>query len=132
MSVTKYAVTLTGESPLLMHADDLKWRSELDRWLANPEKDYEVHEAAATALGFELFAKAAKVGMSKHVRVRPRFNAWSISGSITVVDETITGDILQLILEMAGTYCGLGDWRPSSPGKPGPWGRFRATTTLLR
>ena len=37
MSVTKYAVTLTGESPLLMHADDLKWRSELDRWLANPE-----------------------------------------------------------------------------------------------
>jgi hypothetical protein len=96
------------------------------------EKDYEAHEAAATALGFELFAKAAKVGMSKHVRVRPRFNAWSISGSITVVDETITGDILQLILEMAGTYCGLGDWRPSSPGKPGPWGRFRATTAVLR
>lgn len=221
--LTKYNVTLTGESPLLMHADDLKWRSELDRWLANPEnkrlskagddrtpawkwlgycyhdgvrlgmpadnlmtllreggarvptgkkgatykrqsqsglivdqmlwplltadgtqvswpalsalideKDYAVHESTVEGLGFELFAKAAKVGMSKHVRVRPRFNAWSVSGSITVVDETITGEILALILEMAGTYCGLGDWRPSSPSKPGPWGRFRATVQVQR
>lgn len=216
-----YRVTLVGESPLLMHADDLKWRSEMERWLANPENkraskagddrtpawkwlgycyhdgvhvgipsdnlmttlreggakvptgkkggtfkrqsqsglvvnellwpitagsglirwsdvaalasvnDFVEHEAAATRLGFELFAKSAKVGASKHVRVRPRFNAWQCAGTITVFDDTISESILQSILDMAGTYCGLGDWRPSSPSKPGPWGRFRAQLERL-
>lgn len=211
-----YQVRVIGESPLLMHADDLQWRGELERWLADPEnkrsskagddrtpawkwlgycyhdaahvgipadnimtglreggakvptgkrgatfkrqsqsglvvnellwplvtprgvvpwgalaplttvKDYAEHEAAARAQGFELFAKGAKVGMSKHIRVRPRFDAWEASGTITAFDETITLDILRLILSVAGMYCGLGDWRPSSPSKPGPWGRFRA------
>lgn len=218
----RYQVTLTGESPLLMHADDLKWRGELERWLSNPENkrvskagddrtpawkwigycyhdgvniglpsdnlmttlreggakvptgkkgatfkrqsqsglvvnellwpivtadgpvkwsdvsalasvsDYAEHEAAAARLGFELFAKAAKVGMSKHIRVRPRFNTWQASGTITVFDDTISAPILSSILEMAGTYCGLGDWRPSSPSKPGPWGRFRADVQVAR
>lgn len=211
-----YHVTLTGESPLLMHADDLKWRGTLDRWLADPEHrkaakagddrtpawkwigycyhdgqvlgipsdnlmtmlreggaqvptgkkggtfkrqsqsglvvnqmlwpiqtpsgtipwgdvaalvnepDYTAHESAVAKMGFELFAKGAKVGASKHIRVRPRFDTWSASGTIAVFDERISGPILASILEMAGMYCGLGDWRPSSPGKPGPWGRFRA------
>lgn len=215
-----YRVTLHGDSPLLLHADDLSWRSQLEKWTADPqnkrmskagddrtpawrwigycyhdpkhvgiaadnlmttlreggakvpvpgkknqtykrqsqsgivvnemlwpiktakglvpwedvsalmeESDYTAHEAAAQALGFELFAKSAKVGMSKHVRVRPRFNQWSASGTVTVVDETITQDVLQMILDMAGVYCGLGDWRPSAPSKPGPWGRFRADIT---
>jgi hypothetical protein len=217
-----YTVTLTGESPLLMHADDLKWRAEVERYLADPqnkptikpgddrtpawkwvgycyhdgkhlgipsdnlmtvlreggakvptgkkggtfkrqsqsglvvnqmmwpivttagfvkwsdvsaltaERDYAAHEAAAASLGFELFAKTAKVGMSKHVRVRPRFNGWSITGTITVLDDSITPNIFQSILDMAGTYCGLGDWRPSSPSKPGPWGRFKAELQVAR
>lgn len=217
-----FAVTLVGESPLLMHADDLGWRAELERWLLVPENkrlsragddrtpawkwigycyhdgasvgipsdnlmttlreggakvptgkkggtfkrqsqsglvvnellwpirtgrggvpwasvaglasetEFAKHEAAAVGLGFELFAKGAKVGMSKHVRVRPRFNTWSASGTITVFDESIDESVLGSILEMAGTYCGLGDWRPSSPGKPGPWGRFRAGIERLK
>ena len=213
-----FRVTLHGISPLLLHADDLSWRGQLERWNANPENkrvskagddrtpawrwigycyhdashvgiaadnlmttlreggakvpvpgkrnqtykrqsqsglvvnellwpimtpkgvvswpkvkqlteqaDYEAHEQAAQDLGFELFAKSAKVGMSKHIRVRPRFNAWSVSGSMTVFDESITTGVLQSILDMAGMYCGLGDWRPSAPSKPGPWGRFSAT-----
>lgn len=215
--IRNYLVTLRGESPLLLHADDLAWRGQLERWTADPENkrtskagddrtpawkwlgycyqdgkhvgmasdnimttlreggakvpvpgkknqtykrqsqsglvvnellwpittsqgevpwsklsgliseaDYAKHETAAQKLGFELFAKPVKVGMSKHVRVRPRFNEWAIQGTITVFDETITTEVLRLILDMAGTYCGLGDWRPSSPSKPGPWGRFRA------
>lgn len=212
-----FRVTLHGESPLLLHADDLSWRAQLERWTANPENkrvskagddrtpawrwlgycyhdathvgiaadnlmttlreggakvpvpgkknqtykrqsqsglvvnellwplittkgavpwselkalieetSYEAHETKAQALGFELFAKSAKIGMSKHIRVRPRFNTWTCSGTITVFDESITADVLQNILDMAGMYCGLGDWRPSAPSKPGPWGRFRA------
>jgi len=212
-----YRVTLIGNSPLLLHADNLTWRGELERWQSDPENkrtskagddrtpawkwvgycyhdgthvgiasdnimttlreggakvpmpgkknqtfkrpsqsglivnewvwpimtpvglvpwptldalkeepNYSAHEAVAIAHGFELFAKSAKVGMSKHIRVRPRFNAWSASGTITVFDESITTEVLVNILDMAGMYCGLGDWRPSAPSKPGPWGRFRA------
>lgn len=207
---------MKGEAPLLMHADDLSWRGELDKWLRDPENkrqskagddrtpawkwlgycyhdgkvlgipsdnlmtalreggakvptgkkgqtykrqsqsgiivdqmlwpietakgavkwdnvaalrdesSYEAHEDAVKHLGFWLFAKGAKVGTSKHIRVRPRFDAWSCRGSVTVVDETISDEVLKLIFDMAGIYCGLGDWRPSSPSKPGPFGRFTA------
>lgn len=212
----RYNIKLTGESPLLMHADDLKWRTTLDNWLKVPENkkeskagddrtpawkwigycyhdgsrvgipsdnlmtvlreggakvptgkkggsykrqsqsgivvnellwpietlkgevdwkamgamvtelDFEKHEAFAVTNGFELFAKPAKVGMSKHIRVRPRFENWTTAGSVTVFDDTITPEVLKLILEMAGAYCGLCDWRPSSPSRPGPFGRFKA------
>jgi hypothetical protein len=219
-TISTYAVTLHGDSPLLLHADDLSWRGQMERWVADPENkrnskagddrtpawrwlgccyhdgkriglpsdnlmtalreggakvpvpgkknltykrqsqsglvvnemlwplqtskgevpwgtiaplvseaNFDKHEETARASGFELFVKPVKVGMSKHVRVRPRFNAWSASGTITVFDESITADVLQSILDMAGTYCGLGDWRPSAPSKPGPWGRFRAEIT---
>ena len=90
--------------------------------IENP--DFDAHVAAATACGFELFVKRAKIGAAKHVRVRPRFDEWAISGSITVFDEMITNDVLTNILTFAGTYAGLGDWRPSSPKSPGPFGKF--------
>jgi len=90
------------------------------------ETDFATHEAAAAAHGFMLFVKRARIGNAKHVRVRPRFDEWSASGTITILDDTITPDILQTILSFAGVYCGVGDWRPSSPKSPGPFGRFRA------
>ena len=210
----RYEVTITGQSPLLMHQDDLEWRGKIDAWLRVAENkknskagddrtpawkwigycyrdahhvgipsdnlmtllreggakvptgkkgatfkrqsqsglivdamlwpltipngvvpwqpildlmtepDYLAHEARALALGFVLFAKGVKVGQSKHIRVRPRFDAWSATGTISVLDDSITEDVLRSILEMGGMYCGLGDWRPSSPSKPGPFGRF--------
>lgn len=216
-----YKVTLTGETPMLMHADDLKWRSELERWLKVPEnkkkskagddrtpawkwigccyhngklvgvpsdnlmttiregaskvstgkkgatfkrqsqsgivvnellwpllapkgtiswveiselvkqEDFSLHEAKATELGFELFSKPVRVGQSKHIRVRPRFDSWSTSGTITVFDDTISEEILVSIFEQAGMYCGLCDWRPSSPSKPGPYGRFTTEIQAL-
>lgn len=89
------------------------------------ELDFNVHEKVAREAGFELFVKRATIGSNKHVRVRPWFEDWSCSGTVTVVDPTITADMLQTILNHAGNFCGLGDWRPSSP-KPGPWGRFTA------
>jgi len=91
------------------------------------EDDFATHEAWAIERGFELFCKRAKIGTAKHVRVRPRFDQWQISGSITVLEPRITKDTLQQILSYAGAYCGLCDWRPSSPKSPGPFGRFEAT-----
>lgn len=89
-------------------------------------KDFSAHKQAAIDHGFELFIKRAKIGSSKHVRVRPRFQTWSICGELAVSDEQITQDILRDILEQAGKYKGLGDWRPSSPKAPGCYGTFIA------
>lgn len=217
----RYKITLTGETPLLMHADNLAWDEKIRRWLTVPENkknsiagddrtpawrwigylyqesgrvvmpadnlmtllreggakcpagkkgltfkrqsqsgiivdqsswpllidgrdiqmaaidacidnpDFGTQEKAAVALGFELFTKRAKIGQSKHVRVRPRFDRWSCSGTMTVLDETITQEVLERIITYAGIYAGLCDWRPSSPSKPGPFGKFSATVKAI-
>lgn len=214
--MNKYEVTITGQTPLLLHNDNLDWADMMDEWRKDPankkaskagddrspawrwigclyhedglivipadnlmtmlreggakvptgnrnqtykaisqsglvvneigwpivgrkgtvpwgdfeslcdEQDFAAHEAKARACGFELFKKRAKIGASKHVRVRPRFDTWSASGSITVLDDRITERVLLDILTQGGLYCGLGDWRPSSPSKPGSYGRFTA------
>lgn len=93
--------------------------------LANTN-DFERHVVAAQASGFSLFVKRAKIGQSKHIRVRPRFDGWSTSGMIQVWDEQLTLPALRDIVRMMGSYKGLGDWRPSSR-TPGPFGRFEGT-----
>jgi hypothetical protein len=90
------------------------------------ENDFEVHQAEVEKLGFTLFIKRARIGQAKHIRVRPRFDKWECSGTISVLDDSINKDTLQTILTYAGVQCGLGDWRPSSPKSPGPFGRFAA------
>lgn len=90
------------------------------------EPDFAKHEAFVRGLGFELFVKRARVGNSKHVRVRPRFNSWAAEGTVTVFDETITQRVLTDIVVHGGMYAGVGDWRPSSPRSPGPFGKFTA------
>jgi hypothetical protein len=85
--------------------------------------DFQKHIAMAHANGFTLFTKRAKIGNSKHIRVRPKFTNWSLKGVLMVIDDQITEGILGSILEYAGRYKGLGDWRPSSP-TPGRFGTF--------
>lgn len=34
---TTYTVTLTGASPLLMHADNRQWAADMEAWTADPE-----------------------------------------------------------------------------------------------
>lgn len=83
------------------------------------------HEALAVELGFVLFKKRARVGMSKHIRVRPRFDNWSLVARAHLVNKQLTKEVLQTIMDEAGRLKGLGDWRPG--GKtPGPFGTFKA------
>ena len=215
MQARTYEVTLTGETPLLMHADNLGWADTMTKWGRDPankkgsvagddrspawrwigslyhdggvvvipsdnlmtvlreggkrcptgkgqatfkaqtqsglvvdqaawpiirpdgttipvseiealtdEPDFSVHEQIVKGLGFSLFVKRARIGQAKHVRVRPRFDQWRAAGTITVFDEQITTDVLRNVLTFAGAYAGLGDWRPSSPKAPGPFGKF--------
>lgn len=81
---------------------------------------------AVRGLDFRLFVKRAKIGMSKHVRVRPRFDQWSITGEFACVTEDFDRQSLELLFSKAGLYAGLGDWRPSSPMAPGAYGKFEA------
>lgn len=97
------------------------------------EPNFEKHREAAKDLGFKLDMRRAKVGASKHVRVRPRFEKWSISGVIRLHPGPIRAikgamdrsdaPTLEDLLNYAGNV-GLGDWRPGSP-HPGAFGMFK-------
>ena len=115
MAIQEAFIPLTGPNGLIKVVD-LKPLLE--------EKLYENHVAAVRNFGFSLFAKRARVGTSKHIRVRPRFDRWAIAGTVEVWDEKLE-KALPKIFQIAGSECGLGDWRPSAP-TPGPFGRFLA------
>lgn len=87
---------------------------------------------AVKAFNFDLLIKRATVGQAKHVRVRARFRSWVISGVVDVIDPLITPAVLAEMFDIAGRKVGLGDWRPSSPKKPGPYGRFRSEIKPLQ
>lgn len=96
------------------------------------DEPFSVHKQEARDLGFELLVKRAKVGSSKHVRVRPRFDAWRVSGTLMVIEPAITREILAQMLDLAGKFAGLCDWRPSSKESPGPFGIFSSELQPLR
>ena len=214
-SLRKYRIEITGTQPLLMHADNIGWADEMDKWKAQKdnkksskagddrspawkwlgclyhdgkhimiptenimrclmeagamvpvpgtarktfksqtqsgimptaigwnlllkgepipyepladlmdERDFGKHEEVAKKMGFELFLKRAKIGKSKHVRVRPCFQQWQAIGELLVTDEQITEAIFNDILDSAGRYKGIGDWRPGG-ATPGSYGMFR-------
>ncbi len=108
--------------PLLVNGNEIPWGALNE---LSDETDFEVHEARAKEFGFSLFPKRASIGLTKNVRVRPRFQNWTSEGTLTVLDDQITTPMLQNILNYAGTYCGICDWRPSSKS-PGQYGMFRA------
>jgi hypothetical protein len=89
-------------------------------------KTFKDHLEQARRLGFELFVKRVKIGKNKHIRVRPRFEKWSASGQLIIVDDLITDKVLQSIFDISGKLRGLGDWRPGAPESPGPFGTFTA------
>lgn len=91
-------------------------------------EEFEKHMEAVERMGFKLFVKRARIGQQKHIRVRPMFISWAVRGIMLVQDEQITDDILREILLCAGTYKGLGDWRPGSK-TPGTFGTFEAIVT---
>jgi len=94
-------------------------------------KEFEKHQERAEALGFALFLKRAKIGSTKHVRVRPRFDVWATRGHLKITNEQITDSVLSAFLERAGADKGLGDWRPGSPKAPGPFGMFQAKVSRV-
>jgi hypothetical protein len=97
--------------------------------------DFNAQLELAEKYGFELLVKRAKVGQAKHVRVRPMFRRWKAVGSLTVIDEELSGlvaPVLDTILAQAGALVGLGDWRPASPKSSGTFGKFAPKITPVK
>lgn len=93
--------------------------------LALYDEPFPEHQRLADSLGFKLFAKRAKVGQAKHVRVRARFSNWAVSGTAHILrGDVLTREMVERIFRIAETK-GLGDWRPSSK-TPGAFGQFKA------
>ncbi len=108
-------------SPLVVNGRTISWEpiEALKR-----EPSFDRHRSAAHSLGFSLFVKRAKIKQSKHIRVRPRFEAWALTFRVNVWDDQLTETVLRDIITYAGQYKGLMDWRPGSK-TPGSFGMFR-------
>jgi len=115
--------------PILVSGREIPWGplSKLDG-----ELDFSVHKKIVEDLSFSLFVKPAKIGQNKHIRVRPRFSNWTVSGTVSVFDEMITEQILKTIFDAAGRYIGLSDWRPKSPKSPGQFGLFTSEVHSIK
>lgn len=72
--------------------------------------------------GSRLFMKRARVGQSKHVRVRLRVDDWVARGLVEVTAPEIAPERLKDLFRLAGNI-GLCDWRPGCK-TPGPFGMF--------
>ena len=109
--------TVNGEQISLKSIDKMKEKNI----------SFDKQADAVRDLGFRLFLKRARIGTAKHIRVRPRFDKWEVSGEIQVLVPEITDEIREQLFEYAGNI-GLCDWRPGCK-TPGPYGMF--TTTWL-
>ena len=56
---------------------------------------------------------------------RPKFDKWSASFEIILNDDQVDISVMNEILEHAGKYVGVGDWRPE---KKGMFGKFMVTS----
>ena len=61
---------------------------------------------------YELDARPVTVNRARIMRVRPRFDRWALEFTMEILDAIITPAIAREILEAAGKYQGLGDYRP--------------------
>lgn len=121
-----------SQSGLLILGDHCEFRNggkrvRVSDVMALRDRPFPEHIKGARALGFDLSVKRASVGTAKHVRVRPKFEDWEVRGTIAVNEPAITESVLAQLFDIAGRLAGLGDWRPSSPKKPGPFGMFTSS-----
>jgi hypothetical protein len=56
------------------------------------------------------------------LRYRPIFDQWRIEATLVVDERLIDLHLLRRIIDDAGDFCGLGDFRPA---RKGPYGRFK-------
>lgn len=72
---------------------------------------------------YEVFRISAVNPMTKGrmMTERPKYNKWSVEFEIILNDPAVPISVIHEILEHAGKYVGIGDWRPE---KKGMFGKF--------
>lgn len=65
-------------------------------------------------------ARPVRVQNARVMRYRPRWDKWKLRFQVLVLDDQFSGDVLKQILDSAGSYKGIGDYRPK-------FGRFIVT-----
>jgi len=65
------------------------------------------------------YTRPAKIGMSKIMRTRARFDAWSVDVEVSFVPDIVSRRDVEDALKRGGSITGIGDWRPR-------FGRFTA------
>lgn len=75
---------------------------------------------------YEIFRISAVNPMTKGrmMTERPKFNKWSAEFELILNDKSIEISVINEILEHAGKYVGIGDWRPQTKGM---FGKFMIT-----
>ncbi len=75
---------------------------------------------------FEVDARPVTIPATKGriMRYRPRFDSWGAQFTLTLDDNSLSIEDAHALLVEAGTYIGIGDFRPE---KRGPFGCFRVT-----
>jgi len=75
---------------------------------------------------FEVFRISAVNPMTKGrmMTERPKYSKWKASFQIVLNDPAVPSSVINEILEHAGKYVGVGDWRPE---KKGMFGKFMIT-----
>jgi len=76
---------------------------------------------------YEVFRISAVNPMTKGrmMTERPKYNKWTASFDILLNDDSVPVSVMNEILEQAGKYVGVGDWRPE---KKGMFGKFMITS----
>jgi hypothetical protein len=76
---------------------------------------------------YEVFRISAVNPMTKGrmMTERPKFSKWSAEFEIVLNDPAVPVSVINEILEHAGKYVGVGDWRPE---KKGMFGKFMITS----
>lgn len=75
------------------------------------------------------FRKIVSVQNSKVARTRPLIpTGWTMSFRVELDTDLLNVEEFEQIMDIAGHRIGIGDWRPSAPKVPGPFGRFIVTS----
>lgn len=78
--------------------------------------------------GFDLHVKHTTVDALKHVRVRPIFSNWTLSGIVKIVSpEQMSFEFLQELFDVAGRRVGVGEWHSGSPKSSKRYGKFKCS-----
>lgn len=61
---------------------------------------------------YEVDSKPVVVGKARVIRSRPRFDNWALDFNLDILDPMIPAQVAKEILETAGKFQGIGDYRP--------------------